>query len=369
MSYVMTLCIPVGCRAEIHAAARQLFLVLLMVALMTNFASAQDREQPVEGSWAIALHGGAGKRSRDMSRAARERLDRALRDTLTAGKEILSKGGSSLNAVEAVVVMLEDDPQFNAGRGAVFTRAGEHELDASIMDGATLRCGAVAGVKFQKNPIKAARLVMERTPHILLAGGEADAFGRENGLEQVKQSYFYTPHRFNDLQEALDKAGVARLKTPAYQIPQQAATSQETQAEGGSGTVGCVALDMHGNLAAATSTGGLSGKMSGRIGDTPIIGAGNYANNESCAASGTGIGEQFIRHSISAKVAWLVAERQLSLEDAVRHCLHEVLQPGDGGIIAVDRQGRISLQATTDSMPRGAADSTGRFETSIWMDR
>jgi beta-aspartyl-peptidase (threonine type) len=126
---------------------------------------------------------------------------------------------------------------------------------------------------------------------------------------------------------------------------------------------------MKGNLAAATSTGGLSGKMPGRIGDTPIIGAGNYANNESCAVSGTGIGEQFIRHSISAKAAWLVSERQLSLEDAVRHCLHNVLKPGDGGMIAVDRNGHISLQATTDSMPRGAADSTGRFETAIWMDR
>jgi beta-aspartyl-peptidase (threonine type) len=265
--------------------------------------------------------------------------------------------------------MLEDDPQFNAGRGAVFTRAGEHELDASIMDGATLRCGAVAGMNYQKNPIKAARLVMERTPHILLAGAQADAFGRENGLEQVEQSYFYTEHRFNDLQQSLDKLGLKRLKAPAYPIPQHSQSSQKLHSEGGSGTVGCVALDMQGNLAAATSTGGLSGKMPGRIGDTPLIGAGNYANNESCAVSGTGIGEQFIRHSISAKVAWLVAERQLSMEDAVHHCLHKVLQPADGGIIAVDRQGRISLQATTDSMPRGAADSTGRFETAIWIDR
>jgi beta-aspartyl-peptidase (threonine type) len=264
--------------------------------------------------------------------------------------------------------MLEDDPQFNAGRGAVFTRAGEHELDASIMDGATLRCGAVAGVKFQKNPIKAARMVMERTPHILLAGERADAFGGENGLEQVEQNYFYTENRFNDLQEALDKLGLERLEAPAYPIPNAAQSANEVQAENGSGTVGCVALDMQGNLAAATSTGGLSGKMPGRVGDTPVIGAGNYANNQSCAVSGTGIGEQFIRHAISAKVAWLVAERELPLDEAVRHCLHKVLQPGDGGIIAIDSQGRISLQATTDSMPRGAADSTGRFETAIWMD-
>jgi beta-aspartyl-peptidase (threonine type) len=369
ISYVMTLSFPLRCRTAFPLGARQLVLVFLTVALMPSFASAQDREQPVQGRWAIALHGGAGKRSRDMSPEARERLNGALRDALTSGKEILSKGGSSLDAVEAVVIMLEDDPQFNAGRGAVFTRAGEHELDASIMDGATLRCGAVAGVKYQKNPIKAARLVMERTPHILLAGGEADVFSRENGLEQVEQSYFYTPQRFQDLQDALKKLNLEKLKVPAYPISSEPQSPPEPQAEGGAGTVGCVALDMQGNLAAATSTGGLSGKMPGRIGDTPVIGAGNYANNESCAVSGTGIGEQFIRHSISAKVAWLVAEREMSLDDAMRHCLHEVLQPGDGGIIAVDRQGHISLKATTDSMPRGAADSTGRFETAIWMDR
>ncbi len=364
----MTLCFNWGRAAAIRAAG-QVVLVLLMVALMTSFASAQDREQTVEGRWAIALHGGAGKRSRDMSPEARERLDRALHDALAAGKEILSKGGSSLDAVEAVVVMLEDDPQFNAGRGAVFTRNGEHELDASIMDGATLRCGAVAGVKLQKNPIKAARLVMERTPHILLAGQEADEFGRENGLKQVEQSYFYTSHRFNDLQEALDKLGLKRLKKPAYPLPHEPPSPNEPQVEGGNGTVGCVALDMQGDLAAATSTGGLSGKMPGRIGDTPIIGAGNYADNKSCAVSGTGIGEQYIRHSISARVAWLVADRELPLDAAVSHCLHKVLQPGDGGIIAVDREGRISLDATTNSMPRGAADSSGRFETAIWMDR
>jgi beta-aspartyl-peptidase (threonine type) len=375
MSYVMRLSFPLRCRPAFPIDACQFVVVFLTVALMTSFASAQDREQPVVGRWAIALHGGAGKRSREMSLEARERLDGALRNALTAGKEILSKGGTSVDAVEAVVVLLEDDPQFNAGRGAVFTRAGEHELDASIMDGETLRCGAVAGVKYQKNPIKAARLVMERTPHILLAGGEADAFARKNGLAHVEQSYFYTSQRFKDLQDALAKLNLEKLKAPAYPIspePQSAPepeSAPEPQAEGGAGTVGCVALDIRGNLAAATSTGGLSGKMPGRIGDTPVIGAGNYANNESCAVSGTGIGEQYIRHSISAKVAWLVAEREMPLDDAVRHCLREVLQPGDGGIIAVDCEGRITLQATTDSMPRGAADSTGRFETAIWMDR
>jgi beta-aspartyl-peptidase (threonine type) len=363
----MALSFGVGRAVAIRAAGR-LVLVLVMMSLMTSFASAQDREPSANGRWAIALHGGAGKRSRDMSPEERKKLGRAMRDALSAGKEILTKGGSSLDAVEAVVVLLEDDPQFNAGRGAVFTRAGEHELDASIMDGATLKCGAVAGVKFQKNPIKAARLVMERTPHILLAGEQADKFGRDNGLDQVEQSYFFTENRFDDLQDALDKLGLPRLTKPAYALRHEPQSPQETQAEGGNGTVGCVALDTHGNLAAATSTGGLSGKMPGRVGDTPVIGAGNYAD-KSCAVSGTGIGEQFIRHSISARVAWLASERELPLDAAVSHCLHKVLQPGDGGIIAVDRQGRISLDATTDSMPRGAADSAGRFETAIWIDR
>jgi beta-aspartyl-peptidase (threonine type) len=210
---------------------------------------------------------------------------------------------------------------------------------------------------------------MERTPHILLAGDEADAFGRENGLEQVTQSYFFTRWRFEDLQDARGRLGLEPLKKPAYAIDGEQKPSEEPSVEGGSGTVGCVALDLQGNLAAATSTGGLSGKMPGRIGDTPVIGAGNYANNAGCAASGTGIGEQFIRHSIAAKVAWLVEERQMTVDDSVRHCLTKVLEAGDGGIIAVDRQGRISMQATTESMPRGAADSSGRFETAIWIDR
>jgi L-asparaginase / beta-aspartyl-peptidase len=360
--------LPLGCQSALLCMARQLVLVLLTVALMMNWASAQNDAEAVQGRWAIALHGGAGTRSRSMSREAREALEQSLNGALSAGKEILSKGGSALDAVEAVVVMLEDDPQFNAGKGAVFTRTGEHELDASIMDGATLRCGAVAGVKSQKNPIKAARLVMERTPHVLLAGEQADAFARENGLEQVSQDYFYTQHRFNELQEALAKLGLKPLEKPAYPIERQSNSPQQS-GEKASGTVGCVALDVRSNLAAATSTGGLGGKMPGRIGDTPVIGAGNYANNESCAVSGTGIGEQYIRHSIAAKVAWLRAERKISIDEAVRHCLREILQPGDGGIIAVDRDGRITLQATTESMPRGAADSTGRFETAIWLDR
>jgi beta-aspartyl-peptidase (threonine type) len=271
-----------------------------------------------------------------------------------------------LDAVEAVVVVLEDDPQFNAGKGAVFNRAGGHELDASIMDGATLRCGAVAGVRFQKNPVKAARLIMERSPHVLLAGEGADRFAIEHGGERVGQDYFYTEGRFRELQEALAIAGLEPLAKPAYAIDPQPTAGPALEGDGG--TVGCVALDASGNLAAATSTGGLTGKLTGRIGDTPICGAGTYANNRSCAVSATGKGEEFIRHSVAAKVAWLMDERRSTVDEAVRHCLHEILQPGDGGLIAVDRQGQVSMRATTSAMPRGVADSTGRFEIAIWMD-
>ena len=232
------------------------------------------------------------------------------------------------------------------------------------MDGARLRCGAVAGVRLQKNPIKAARLVMERSPHVLLAGDGADRFAIENGSQRVGQDYFYTRGRFRELQDTLKKSGLEPLTQPAYFANPHPTDGPPLE---GGGTVGCVALDVRGNLAAATSTGGLTGKLPGRIGDTPICGAGTYANNKSCAVSATGRGEEYIRHSIAAQVAWLMEERQLTVDAAVRYCLSDILQPGDGGLIAVDRQGHVSMRATTSALPRGAADSTGRFETAIWI--
>jgi beta-aspartyl-peptidase (threonine type) len=301
-----------------------------------------------------------------MAGAERASMERSLQRALTTGKQILSGGGAAVDAAEAVVALLEDDPQFNAGKGAVFNRAGAHELDASIMDGATLRCGAVAGIKFQKNPIKVARLVMERTPHVLLAGEGADRFAVENGGERVGQEYFYTDHRFRELQEALLKQDLRPPSKPAYPAGPQ--SPGEDSHEAPSGTVGCVALDTQGNLAAATSTGGLTGKLPGRIGDTPICGAGTYANNKNCAVSATGKGEEFIRHSVAAKVAWLMDERKLNVDEAVRYSLDEILPPGSGGLIAVDREGRVSMRASTAAMPRGVADSAGRFEVAIEID-
>jgi beta-aspartyl-peptidase (threonine type) len=347
----------------------QMFMVFSLVGMLAGSTAAESAGTRAgsPGHWVIALHGGAGRISRDLDQRERQDLEDSLKRALDSGKAILVKGGSALDAVEAVVVNMEDNPRFNAGKGAVFTRAGTHELDAAITDGSNLRCGAVAAIKFQKNPIRIARLVMERTPHVLLVGEGADAFAVECGSKPVGQEYFYTSRRFRELQEALTKQKLEPLAKPAYAIPEEAKGAKDVVGPPSKGTVGCVALDMHGNLAAATSTGGVNGKRPGRIGDSPIIGAGTYAN-KSCAVSCTGTGEQFIRHSIAARVAMLMEERKLSVDDAVRVCLNEILKPGDGGLIALDRDGHVSLRASTGAMPRAIADSTGRFETAIWID-
>ena len=289
----------------------RMLTIFSLCGLLANSMSAQQapNQSEAHGRWAIALHGGAGRIPRDLNIDEQQNLRKSLQHALTRGKEILAKGGTALDAVEAVVAAMEDDPLFNAGKGAVFTSKGTHELDAAIMDGATLHCGAVAAIKYQKNPIRVARLVMERTPHVLLAGEGADAFAVENGCQRVGQDYFYTERRFRELQQTLSKEGLEPLQKPAYPVPAGA-----KQVDGGApskGTVGCVALDSHGNLAAATSTGGVTGKRPGRIGDSPIIGAGTYANT-TCAVSCTGTGEQFIRHSIATRVAWLMEERKLT---------------------------------------------------------
>ena len=328
-------------------------------------------------TWAIALHGGAHSGS-NLTPAQQEAYRKSLRAALQVGVEILEKGGTALDATEAVVVALENDPMFNAGKGEVFTTAGMHELDASIMDGRSLAGGGVAGVRTLRNPIKAARLVMQNTPHVILGGAEAEAFALRHGCETVTQDYFYVPRRFEQLQVFLKDHQLPMLDSPGYPLPAQSGSlprrddrrqtaAAELAVEAG-GTVGCVALDSHGNLAAATSTGGLTGKMPGRIGDSPILGAGTFADNKSCAVSGTGKGEEFIRHSIAARVGWLV-ESGLTLDEAVHACLTKALKPGDGGLIAVDREGHLVLETTTGGMPRAAADSTGRREVAISFDR
>lgn len=303
----------------------------------------------------IAIHGGAGVLDRVRMTAERESSYRAgLSAALDAGYAILERGGSSLDAAAEAVRLLEDDPQFNAGRGSVLTHEGEAELDASIMDGAGPRAGAVAGIRHVKNPIGLARLVMDRSPHVMLIGEGAERFAGEQGLEFVPNTYFRTPYREQELQRAIrreqdNEDGIAVPGTIT-------------------GTVGAVALDNAGNLAAATSTGGMTNKRYGRVGDSPIIGAGTYANNESCAVSATGSGEFFIRAVVAHDIHALVRYKGLSLEEAAREVVQGKLKRagGEGGIIAIDRTGRIVLEFNSDGMFRGARDSSGRREIAIY---
>lgn len=299
--------------------------------------------------YAIAIHGGAGVIDRGGDETEWKAYEASLERALREGRDRLAKGEAALDVVEAVVRMLEDDERFNAGKGAVFTAEGTHELDASIMDGRSLACGAVAGVKTVKNPISLARAVMERTPHVMMAGAGAESFATQAGVERVDPSYFDTPGRFKRLEE--------------WRREQEA---KNAKAERSRGTVGCVALDRAGNLAAATSTGGMTGKRFGRVGDSPVIGAGTYASNETCAVSCTGTGEEFIRHVAAFQVSALMRYGGKGVEEAARVVIHERLKPDDGGLIAVSKDGRIAMPFSTSGMYRGAADSRGRFEVAIW---
>jgi beta-aspartyl-peptidase (threonine type) len=304
---------------------------------------------------AIAIHGGAGVIDRAQMAPERETAYLAgLSAALDAGYAILERGGSSLDAVTEAVRLLEDDPQFNAGRGAVLTHNGEAQLDASIMDGVGPRAGAVAGLRHVKNPIGLARLVMDRSPYVMLIGEGAEEFARQQGLELVPNTYFRTPYRQQELHRALQRERQSEQGTPAPGTI--------------TGTVGAVALDRAGNLAAATSTGGTTNKRYGRVGDSPIIGAGTYANNESCAISATGSGEFFIRSVVAYDIHALVQYKQLSVEDAAKEVVQVKLKRagGDGGIIAIDRAGHITLEFNCEGMFRGARDSRGRRDVAIY---
>lgn len=327
------------------------FLFLLGLSLLAcDSASrsagpaAPDIDRNAAGTWAIAIHGGAGSSPESRTPAENEAYLAALRAALQQGVSLLRDGGTALDTVEQVIRRMEDDPLFNAGKGAVFNHDGGHELDASVMDGATLSCGAVAGVTTVKNPISLARLVMERTRHVLLAGAGADRFAEEMGVELVGQDYFDTESRRESLERML---------------------RNERRQEEEHGTVGVVVLDRAGNLAAGTSTGGLTGKKFGRVGDSPIVGAGTYAKNTTCAVSATGIGEEFIRHGVAQRISDLMEYRELPLGSAVNRVVNEILRSGDGGVIAVDRRGEIAVAFNTPGMARGTADWTGRFDVRL----
>jgi len=299
---------------------------------------------------AIAVHGGAGDipphwLTPDREAAYHAGLERALR----AGQVILARDGSSLDAVVAAVQVLEDDPLFNAGRGAVIAANGSCELDASLMEGKELRAGAVTGLRHVRSPILLARLVMDNSPHVMLSGPGAEEFALEQGLEPVPNSYFVTERRQRELEVELH--GLAAGHTPV-----------------GKGTVGAVALDEEGNLAAATSTGGMTAKRWGRVGDSPIIGAGTYAANDCCAVSATGHGEFFIRATVAHEIAALVRYAGKSVVEASDIVVQQQLRRmgGEGGIIAVGRDGQIAMPFNSKGMLRGSIDATGQLTTAIF---
>ena len=297
--------------------------------------------------FALAVHGGAGTIPRDeTSRSRTASYHDGLRRALTAGRDILAAGGGALDAVPAAVAVLEDDPLFNAGRGSVFTRAGTQEMDACVMDGIARRAGAVAGVFGPRNPVRAARAVMERSRHVLLIGDGALAFCRENGVAFCEPFYFHTEARRQELRRALEHPG---REPPQY------------------GTVGAVARDCRGNLAAATSTGGMTGKAPGRVGDTPIIGAGTYADNASCAVSATGHGEFFIRHVAAFAIDARLRHTGQLLDEAARAVIDELMAAGgSGGVVAVDRGGALALPFSTAGMYRGFVREGGAIHTAIY---
>ena len=309
------------------------------------------------GAFVLAVHGGAGVIDASTMTPQIERAYRAgIAAALAAGHRVLAAGGSSLDAVEAAVCSMEDDPQFNAGRGAAFTADGTNELDAAIMDGATLRAGGVTLVTTVRNPIRLARLVMERTRHVLLAGAGAEALARECGLEIVEPAYFHTERRWHALQ---------RMRQAAVAEAPAAITEADRH-----GTVGAVALDAKGNLAAATSTGGRSNKLAGRIGDSPIIGAGTYANNATAAVSCTGEGEYFMRAVAAHALCALMEMKEWSVERAAEHVVHERLAPlgGHGGLIALDRAGNVAMPFSSTGMYRGIVRTDGVPAVTIYRD-
>jgi L-asparaginase / beta-aspartyl-peptidase len=308
----------------------------------------------------LAIHGGAGTIERSNMTPEREREYRAgLKSALTAGYEILKRGGSSLDATEAAVRVLEDDPHFNAGKGSVFTSAGINEMDAAIMDGKTFAAGAVASLKHIKNPVSLARLVMEKSGHVMMDCEGAELFAKENGIELVDQKYFFTQERWN----ALQKIKAAEKSRTSDAGKRFVITDQDRH-----GTVGAVALDQNGNLAAATSTGGTTNKRPGRVGDTPVIGAGTYANNATCAVSATGDGEYFIRATVGRDVSALMEYRGMSLKDAAQAALDKVAKlGGTGGLIAIDGQGNVTLPFNTAGMYRGYVDPNGKLVVEIYQ--
>lgn len=338
-----------------------IILTTLTVTLLIQNCSGQSQPQP---KVALVIHGGAGANLEKEMGSGQEQAYRAtLKQALEAGYKVLQDGGNSLDAVETSVRILEDSPLFNAGKGAVFTSQGTNELDASIMEGQKLMAGAVAGVKHIKNPISLARLVMTHSPHVLLAGEGAEVFATEQGIQMVDPHYFFTERRWLELEKAKEAEGTK--KEPGGQKGQALPLGSPANE---SGTVGAVALDKSGNLAAGTSTGGMTNKRPGRIGDSPIIGAGTYANNRTCAVSATGKGEFFIRLAVAHDISALMEYKGLSLNEAAEQVIDKVTKlVGEGGVIALDRNGGIATPYNTAGMFRAYVGNDGKVVVKIFQ--
>lgn len=305
---------------------------------------AADPAAEEKPAYAIVIHGGAGTILKENMTPEKEaEYTQALNDALDIGENVLKNGGSSMDAVTQTIVFMENSPLFNSGKGAVFTHEGKNELDASMMNGATLNAGAIGGVTTVKNPITLARAVMEKSEHVMLTGKGAEQFAEEQKLELVDPSYFYTERRWNSLQQAIeaenDGLGLQEPPYPDYKF----------------GTVGCVALDSEGNIVAGTSTGGMTNKRYNRIGDSPIIGAGTYANNATCGVSSTGHGEFFIRYVVAHDISAMMEYGGLSLQEAAGRVINDKLKAagGTGGVVALDKNGNIAMPFNTAGMYRG----------------
>lgn len=338
--------------------ALKLFAVLLFSVLTLNVSAQQKK-------YVMVIHGGAGTiLKKNMTPEKEAAYVAALTQALQAGYAQIKAGKSSLDAVEATIHILENDPHFNAGKGAVFTHDGRNELDAAIMDGKTLMAGAVAGVTTVKNPISAARAVMEKSEHVMMVGAGADQFAKEAGLEIVDPKYFWTKERWDGLQQAIKEDSTKAVLDHGSKKSELLGSKNHDYKFG---TVGCVALDKAGNLAAGTSTGGMTNKKYGRVGDAPIIGAGTYCNNETAAVSCTGWGEFYIRNVVAKTISDLMEYKGLSVNEASKIVLDKVgKMGGDGGLIALDKKGNISMLFNTEGMYRGAITADGKIEVNIY---
>ena len=340
---------------------RYILLILTLSCIIGCQHNMSEKNIPTEFRPAIALHGGAGNLEKlNLTEEQKKDYLQIMDSAITKGYEVLQQGGTSVDAVETVIVILEDCPLFNAGKGAVFSHEGHNELDASIMSGSDLSCGAIAGVRHVKNPIRGARKVMENSEFVLLHGEGAEEFLFPLGIEKVDTSYFFTENRWQQLVKAKEKESKAHLDHDGG--------NAENDPDKKHGTVGCVAVDKFGHLAAGTSTGGLTNKRYGRIGDSPLIGSGTYADDSTCAVSCTGKGEDFIRINVAAEISSRIRFGKEPIAEAVKKTLHErlVAVDGRGGCIAINRAGEISMDYTTKGMFRACIQTDGKKTLAIY---